>query len=106
MTLDEFRLLLGEICHNMQRTMVAKNKDYASPVDIYQNFREVAEICNILKVDVHTPEGCIMYHIVQKMHRLFKLKREGRTPSNESLKDTVVDLGVYATLLVGHDDRD
>lgn len=104
MNLDDFRLYLGEICHNMQRTMVKKNKDYAHAADIYSNFLEVSYLCDLLLVDVSKPEGCMMYHIVQKVHRLFKLKREGKTPSNESLKDTVVDLAVYASLLAGYDD--
>ena len=104
MKLDDFRLYLGQICHDMQRIMVKKNKDYAHIDDVYSNFREVAELCKILRVDVTTPEGCIMYHIVQKTHRLFKLKRTGVKPENEGLQDNAVDKNVYTVLLAGYDD--
>jgi len=104
MNLDKFRLYLGQICHDMQRIMVKKNKDYANSIDVYTNFKEVAKLCRILSVDVTKPEGCIQFFCLVKIHRLFKLKREGKAPTNESLQDTAVDLAVYASLLAGYDE--
>ena len=103
MNLDKFRLFLAQVCHDMQRIMVKKNKDYANLSNIYSNFERVARICQIWQVDVTKPEGCIMYEAVKKLDRLWKLKKNGVKPENESLQDTVVDSGVYQSLLAGYD---
>jgi len=104
MNLDDFRLYLGQICHDMQRIAINKNKDYSIATKTHQNFEEMAELCKIFKVDVTTPEGCIEFQIIWKIRRLFKLKREGRKPTNESLQNNVVDANVYIALLAGYDE--
>ena len=79
--------------------LVRKNSDYSQDADVHSNFREIAELCKWLKVDVTKPEGCIQFLILWKIHRLFKLIREGKTPKNEGLGDSFVDEINYLLLL-------
>ena len=84
--------------------ILAKNKDYSEETDAHKNFRRVAELCATLNVDVSTPEGVAEFMILWKIHRLFKLKNEGKEPENESLFDNDVDIQNYLDLLVTIDD--
>lgn len=78
----------------------AKNADYSKADDVHNNFRTVAKLCDVLNVDARTPEGALEYLILHKIHRLFKLKREGKAPENESLFQNNVDLQNFEDLYV------
>jgi len=76
-----------------------KNQDYSHDDDVHSNFKEMASICRAFKVDVTCPEGVMQYHVLHKIHRLFKLINESKEPANESIKDSVIDEQNYMTLL-------
>ena len=74
-----------------------KNEDYADE-DALSNFKRVAAVCKIWGVDVSTPSGVADLYIVMKFDRYFNLKRQGKTPKNESLDDTFLDVFNYLDL--------
>jgi len=76
-----------------------KNKDYSDEDEVHENFKDMALLCDLLGVNVGNPSGCIMFEIVRKIRRLFKIINSGLPPENESLKDSVIDLENYITLL-------
>jgi len=101
MNLNNLSKLVSKINQRVELLAVKKNKDYSMDSDVHTNFIDVSVLCNLLLVDVGTPQGCIQYEIVKKIHRVFKLIREGKTPANESLLDNAVDINVYIALLLG-----
>ena len=101
MNLTELDSLLEKQGKRARELCVKKNADYSKDDDVHVNFKTVAQLCKVLEVDVSTPRGCIQFHILHKIHRLFKLINEGRTPENESVADTVLDEFVYSALLIG-----
>jgi len=74
-----------------------KNEDYADD-DALSNFKRVAAVCKIWGVDVSTPSGVADLYIIMKLDRYFNLKRQGKTPKNESVDDTFLDVFNYLDL--------
>ena len=77
-----------------------KAHDYATE-DCLSNFKRMAQMCTVLKVDMTTPEGATFFYILLKLDRLANLVNQGKTPKNESLDDNVNDLQNYIDLLRG-----
>lgn len=102
MKLQELNEQLKKSNRASEELAIKKNKDYSKDDDVHANFHRVARLCEILGVDVRKPEGVIMFMILWKVHRLFKLKNEGVEPCNEPLFDTGVDINVYDNLLIGY----
>ena len=102
MKLSELNEQLKKSNRAAEKLAIKKNKDYSKDDDVHANFRRVARLCDILEVDVRKPEGVIMFMILWKIQRLFKLTKEGTVPCNEPLFDTVVDINVYDALLIGY----
>lgn len=69
-----------------------KNHDYARSGNPYSNFEEAAAFA---ATDVDTVFK-VMLGI--KMARLNELQGAGKTPQNESVQDSMLDLSVYAAL--------
>lgn len=105
MNLTELTALIKKIGTTMEELCQKKNDDYSRDTDVHSNFKEVSLLCRMLNIDVHTPKGCIEFFIVVKLHRLFKLSRANKPPSNESLIDTIVDSGVYQVLLATYEEE-
>jgi len=84
----------------LRRSKLMENKshDYAD-ADVLSNFKRVARICRIWGIDVATPAGCAEYLAILKLDRHFNLKAHGKTPQNESVNDTFLDLFNYLDLL-------
>lgn len=101
MELKELSKLVSKITQRVELLAVKKNKDYSHDSNVHSNFLDVSALCELLLVDIWTPQGCIQYEIIKKIHRVFKLIREDETPENESLFDNAVDINVYIALLLG-----
>ncbi|MBT4124166.1 MAG: DUF1599 domain-containing protein [Candidatus Pacebacteria bacterium] len=69
-----------EICEEMVRVFIAKNKDYGKD--------------NILD----TGELGILFRSNDKLRRLQNLLTAGNNPKNESLDDSWMDIAVYAVI--------
>ena len=98
MRLLELIKIINLVNRTKHEICLKKNKDYSVDENAHKNFEELAAICKLMKVDVSTPLGCMEFFILHKLRRLFKLKRAGITPENESLFDTVIDTEVYQDL--------
>ena len=75
-----------------------KAHDYAEDENVFSNFEGVAEMVGI------TVEDVIFAHIVNKVERLRQLRSKGQA-RNESARDSLMDLGNYAFLLVAYLDQ-
>ena len=76
-----------------------KNQDYSNEDNVHANFEDMCMMCYVLDINVQEARGCIMFEIVKKIRRLWKIIKSNRNPVNESLKDSVVDLHNYIDLL-------
>lgn len=99
MNLDDFGKDIKEMHDSVEKILVSKNKDYSHSVDVHSNFKTMAQLCTLFKIDVRTPEGCIQYELVKKMHRMLKLINEGAEPEHESLWNNSMDSHAYQHLL-------
>ena len=102
MIIEEMSQLTDEVNAQKSKLVSSKNKDYSYGTDVHANFKCLAELCKALKVDVTTPEGCMEYMVLHKIHRLFKLINDGTEPNHESIFDNGVDEEVYMDLLIGY----
>ncbi len=86
----------GEIFYacvdNMRKTMLSKGDDYAN-ADRLSNFKLAGAICGI------TAEQQCLSLIAVKVARLGSLLSGGKTPNNEGIDDSLLDLANYAILL-------
>lgn len=82
-----------------QKTAMHKKKshDYADE-DALSNFKRVSAICKLLRVDVGTPSGAALFHLIHKMDRIQNLLAKKVKPENESLKDNLLDAQIYLDL--------
>ena len=72
-----------------------KNEDYASAGDPYSNFKEAGAVAEGFTDPVDKAFAVL---IGVKLARLRELKGKGKTPNNESIADTYLDLSTYAAL--------
>lgn len=98
MNAEQFETLITEAFNRRLELTRRKSHDYAG-VDVLSNFKRVAKVCRVWRVDVTRPSGCAEFLAVLKLDHYFNLKRQGKTPRNESLQDTFDDLQKYVDLL-------
>jgi len=91
MTKQEQIKFFGDYTDKMAEIMLNKGDDYAGE-DRLSNFKQVAQICGI------KPQTAILALIATKVARLSQLY-SGKTPKNESINDSIVDLSNYSVLL-------
>jgi hypothetical protein len=72
-----------------------KNEDYASAGNPYSNFEFAGAIGALFTDPVDIAFATL---IGVKLARLGELRGKGKTPKNESVQDTFLDLSVYASL--------
>ncbi len=78
-----------------------KTHDYDNEEDRLASFKQVANICKELKVDVSKPSGIATVLFALKLVRDANLKANGKAPSNESREDTYDDMHNYIDLKMG-----
>ena len=77
-----------------------KRKGYASDSDCLENFKLMAELCKLHKVDITKPEGVALFWMLHKMQRRCNLMAKGlTTAAAESIEDTDLDMLNYIDLL-------
>jgi hypothetical protein len=73
-----------------------KSADYANDGNRYANFESTA-------VSAGTTVDCVFRTLIGvKLARLVELQGKGKTPNNESIQDSLIDLAVYATLYASY----
>lgn len=73
-----------------------KSADYATDKNRYSNFEEAAATAGVTVDDVFATLIGI------KLARLKELLKSGKTPANESVQDTRLDLAVYSVLWLSY----
>lgn len=92
MTIDAL-LQRMESLHATRRTLTArKNHDYASAEDAFANFVGVSAVSGL-----SVPQVFVVW-LATKVIRLGQLVGHQKSPNNESVLDTLVDLANYADL--------
>ena len=79
----------------MQAMHDRKNEDYASAANPYSNFEQAGALAALFSDAVDIAFATL---IGVKLARLGELKGKGKTPKNEAVEDTFLDLAVYASL--------
>lgn len=73
-----------------------KSHDYASNDNPYGNYHFAGKVSSLF---AHSPEDAgFAGRIAEKVFRLANLERSSKTPSNESIEDTEVDIAVITLL--------
>jgi hypothetical protein len=90
--------------HGLLRDMAEmhdrKNNDYASAGNPYANFEFAGQLAAGFTAPVDIAFATL---IGVKLARLIELKGKGKTPRNESIQDSFLDLAVYAALWASYD---
>lgn len=84
----------NRLLQQMAQLHAAKNHDYAKDSDPFSNFREAALVAD----GFEGLDAVFAVLIGVKLARLRELTRSGKTPNNESIADTRLDLAMYAAL--------
>ena len=92
MNLEEQTSAFQGFTDKMEVVLMSKGYDYANQ-DRLSNFKEVASITQ------STPEKVALTLIAIKVARLGVLLDSDKSPNNESVEDSVLDLANYAFLL-------
>ena len=92
-TIDEHPALV--ILNEAVETITSKAHDYAADDDVFANFKLVAQLANVPVMTVFD------VLIGTKRARIFELESSGKTPENESLYDSYLDLINYIVLKLG-----
>lgn len=82
-----------DVLDEMYSTVKAKNNDYATGEDPFQNFRRSAIVAGI------APERGFLVRMADKMARVENLLDKPPAVVGESVHDTLLDLANYAILL-------
>ncbi len=74
-----------------------KGKDYANVEDIAANFKRVADIARVTRVDqlMNKPYGYALFMTLMKIDRFINLELSGAAPANEAVVDTWDDAKNY-----------
>ncbi len=83
---------LEKLVDKVRQTMLRKGNDYSNDDRLF-NFKSAGFITD------QNAALCCLTLIAIKITRLTSLLRAGKTPNNESIKDTSLDLVCYSILL-------
>lgn len=72
-----------------------KSHDYASNNDPYANYRFAGKLSKLFN---NPDDSGFLGRLAEKIYRLANLENSNKTPSNESIEDTELDLCVIMTL--------
>lgn len=97
MTAEYRKQLFDKVVDKMESILLAKGNDYANE-DVLSNFKLAGRICQI------TPQQHCLALIATKVARLGTLFT-GKTPKNEAIEDSIIDLICYGFLLYCVDDE-
>jgi len=93
MNKDEQIQFFSETVEKMSKILLSKGDDYAN-VDRLSNFKLAGQISGL-----NAELNCLSL-IATKVARLGVLLNSSKTPNNESIQDSVLDLANYAMLLL------
>lgn len=96
MNREEYIRFHQELCNKMVEITRAKNSDYSSAADPFQNFR-------VVEAYGMSAEQGFLTRMSDKMSRLANFIKQGEFQvKDESFLDTCLDLANYSVLLAGY----
>ena len=96
MTRQEYNDLISDLYTTSMALSEKKSKDYATE-DVLSNFKNVAKLCEILKIDCKTSWGYAMLMAVMKIARISNLTN--KQAQCESIEDSIQDCINYLFLM-------
>jgi NADH:ubiquinone oxidoreductase subunit C len=75
-----------------------KGHDYATSENVHENFDTIAQLCKLFKIDMTKPHGVAFLYKLLKLQREANLLFNNKTPANEPIVDTLLDLANYNDL--------
>lgn len=92
MTQEEFFKYIEQTYHDALAIVAKKNKDYATDVDPFKNFK----LSSLVGV---SPARAILVRISDKMARVVNLLEKPASVKDETVEDTIVDMINYLAIL-------
>ena len=103
MNQSEMAQMVNDVNEKRIIAFMKKSADYADE-DALSNFKRLNAVCKALDIDVRrSPAECALFLKMLKVDRRQNLRRRGVKPTNESVKDTLMDEHNYADLEHGCD---
>ena len=99
MTQEERNNIIKELNTETFKIIQSKSQDYAG-TDVLKNFKQMQQMLIFLEVSMHKIEGVHMFYILLKIQRICNLIFNNKSPNNESLTDSIIDLRNYLDLLL------
>ena len=97
---EQFFQLVADNDAERLNLLKKKANDYAREADVLSNFKRISGIASILGIGITSPRGYAVFMILLKLDRICNLLFSNKTPSNESVADSIQDLIGYANLLL------
>lgn len=95
---SDFENLIAKVEGQALKVSRSKSKDYATD-DVLSNFKRMSTLVSTLLRKEITPSDMAMILVCLKLDRLYNL--QGKSPENESVWDTWLDLTNYIRLFFG-----
>lgn len=95
MTREEQLKIYEEVNQKLTNLSKSKGEDYAGE-DVLSNFKNLADACKALQIDITTPVGVSLFFQVHKIARISNLLQSGKIPNNEGIDDSFLDDINYA----------
>ena len=95
MTREEQLKIYEEVNQKLTKLSKSKGEDYAGE-DVLSNFKNLADACKALQIDINTPVGVSLFFQVHKIARISNLLQSGKIPNNEGIDDSFLDDINYA----------
>lgn len=100
MTNEVFQKLIKEWAEQKLVLNTKKSNDYAGDDETLKNFKQMSAILNDYDIkQPFTPSKWALIMCLMKIQRVLNIIQDSKTPSNESIDDTMQDLSLYADLV-------
>ena len=97
MNSEKFNQYLKDLNSKSSDILASKSHDYAD-ADMLSNFKRNSEIAKNFKIDYSEFYHHALMMTLMKWDRVQNLVGQGKTPKNESIEDTLIDLVNYTIL--------
>ena len=94
----DYEKLINRFIKDSVNLSAGKAKDYAGNEDILANFKRVGKIAKEFRFDFTNSTDSPLMMCTLKMDRIINLLKNKKQPTNESVKDSFMDLLNYVLL--------
>jgi len=94
----EFNKIVDEFMGKSANVLKSKSHDYAEIDDVLINFKRVTKIAKEYRFDFSNLHEYGLFMCVLKIDRIMNLTKGNKSPNNESVQDSFIDLFNYVLL--------